>query len=248
MKRIVFLLLLMSWFICPGLSPAAIAQNNKTKTTTHKTTEKSDSSDGVDSVFIDTYVIYTGCPFMIPDSKCSRDKSRIAIKTFSETAEKNNLNYYYIISAGKIIGQGANVVWDLLGAKQGEYKLLVRVGKNEIIRGKTVTKFIQVWQCDCDLPCRCPTLSVSAPIQPDNPGGAITFTANVTGGTQDSPTYDWTVSEGKIIDGQGTSQIVVQTTPEMAGKSVTATVEIGGLCPDCNRTASATGQVAEKKP
>ncbi len=72
----------------------------------------------------------------------------------------------------------------------------------------------------------------------------MTFTANVSGGSQDDSDvkYTWTTSQGEIISGQGTPVITVQTTPEMAGENVTATVEIGGLC-DCtdNRRSEVAG-------
>ncbi|MCV4566453.1 hypothetical protein OFB72_28250, partial [Escherichia coli] len=76
----------------------------------------------------------------------------------------------------------------------------------------------------------------------------MTFTATAAGGTQANITYNWSVSAGTIESGQGTPSITVRTTRDMAGSSVTATVEIGGLDPACNcpRTASETAGVAPK--
>ena len=63
----------------------------------------------------------------------------------------------------------------------------------------------------------------------------MTFTANASGGSQSNVTYNWTVSQGTIVSGQGTPVIEVSTTPDMAGGNVTATVTIGGnLCPTCS--------------
>jgi hypothetical protein len=74
----------------------------------------------------------------------------------------------------------------------------------------------------------------------------MTFTANVAGGTQQSVTYNWTVSAGTISSGQGTPSITVDTTG-LSGQSVKATVDIGGTDPTCvcPTTASETGGVAE---
>ena len=73
-------------------------------------------------------------------------------------------------------------------------------------------------------------------------GAPMTFTAAVTGiGPKEKYTFHWTVSEGKIVDGQGTSSITVAT--EEAGGEVTATVELvglRGLKTDCNKTAQAS--------
>jgi hypothetical protein len=72
----------------------------------------------------------------------------------------------------------------------------------------------------------------------------MTFTANVGGGGD--YTYNWTVSNGTITSGQGTPSITVATTADMQGSNVTATVDVGGLCPECPRTASETAGVAPK--
>ncbi|MBA3601896.1 MAG: hypothetical protein H0W45_11820 [Acidobacteria bacterium] len=59
--------------------------------------------------------------------------------------------------------------------------------------------------------------------------------ANVSGGSQDDITYNWKVSAGRIIEGQGTATIKVAAE---GAKEITATVEIGGVCEECLRGAS----------
>ena len=77
----------------------------------------------------------------------------------------------------------------------------------------------------------------------------MTFTANVSGGTQSSTTFNWTVSAGTITSGQGTSTITVATNADLAGQTITATVDVGGQCAaDCPRSANASGEVAAPKP
>jgi hypothetical protein len=76
----------------------------------------------------------------------------------------------------------------------------------------------------------------------------MTFTANVSGGSQQSVTYNWSVSSGTITSGQGTPSITVATDNSMAGGNVTATVDIGGTDPTCGCVTSAneTAPVAPK--
>jgi len=50
-------------------------------------------------------------------------------------------------------------------------------------------------------------------------------------------TFNWSVSSGTISSGQGTPSITVDTTG-LGGQTVTATVEIGGLPPECDRARS----------
>ena len=52
--------------------------------------------------------------------------------------------------------------------------------------------------------------------------------------------FAWTVSAGTIIEGQGTTQISVATDRSIAGKSMTAKVEVGGLPSACEKIASDT--------
>jgi hypothetical protein len=62
------------------------------------------------------------------------------------------------------------------------------------------------------------------------------FTATVTGGTPPTaPIYNWTVSAGTIISGQGTSAIRVDTAG-LGGQSVRATLSMGGYPMDCSAT------------
>jgi hypothetical protein len=105
---------------------------------------------------------------------------------------------------------------------------------------------VTISECrDCRPQLVCPTLTLSCPSEVD-PGQPATVTANFTQGTPTvSETYNWTVSAGTITSGQGTSSITVDTTG-VGGGSVTATVEVGGVDPTCNRTASCTVQVRQK--
>ena len=67
----------------------------------------------------------------------------------------------------------------------------------------------------------------------------MTFTANASGGTQDTPlTYNWTVSAGTIESGQGTPSITVRVPSDMSGGNITATLELGGVPVNCGCTTS----------
>jgi molybdopterin-binding protein len=59
--------------------------------------------------------------------------------------------------------------------------------------------------------------------------GKITFTVDVAAIVPtDKPAFNWTVSGGKIIGGQGTAAITVET-GENFGVEITATVEVSGV-------------------
>jgi hypothetical protein len=156
----------------------------------------------------------------------------------------DTLLYTYTTTGGRITGEGAGVQWDLTGVQPGTYTATVEVNDGcgcVSFASTTVT----VEKCTrCEPPC--PTVSVSCPSDLVEVGQPITFTANVSGGDPSvSITYNWTVSSGTISSGQGTPSITVDTTGLAGGGSVTATVELGGLAPECNRTASCTTPLRE---
>ena len=69
-------------------------------------------------------------------------------------------------------------------------------------------------------------------------GEPLTFRSAVTGGSSNvRQTYNWTVSAGRITDGQGTETIHVDTTG-LAGQAVTATLSMGGYNLDCTATCT----------
>jgi hypothetical protein len=83
----------------------------------------------------------------------------------------------------------------------------------------------------------CPQVSVSCPSY-FNQGYPITFTASVNGGSPNVvPSYNWTISAGRIVQGQGTSSIKVDTAG-FGGHGFTATVSISGFDQSCPSTAS----------
>ncbi|MBK8149932.1 MAG: hypothetical protein IPK58_17450 [Acidobacteria bacterium] len=172
------------------------------------------------------------------------DGTNISVGTSVENPGNEVLTYQHTVSAGRIVGQGANVTWDLSGVRPGTYTITSAVDNGCGYCGKTVTETIEVVECDCVPECSCATISVS-----DGgvvrPGDEMNFVATAGGGSGDL-SYNWTVSNGTIVGGQGTPAIRVATTREMEGQNITATVEISGsnLCASCQKTASNNGSVA----
>lgn len=85
-------------------------------------------------------------------------------------------------------------------------------------------------------PCFCPTLAVDVQKETGNRNNFLLFRAETEGGEKGNIiTFNWKVSAGKIIEGQGTRTIKVDAE---GAKEIIATVEIGGVCEVCNREAS----------
>ena len=204
----------------------------------------------VNSVTLSDTTITLGCPpgFRPREGTTCNDATSISVTTSASDPENDVLTYNYTVSGGRIVGTGANVSWDVSGLAPGTYTITAGVDDGCGLCGQTKTETITIAECDCVRICECPTISVTGPAGVTNPGDSMTFTANVSGGTQQSVTYNWTVSAGTITSGQGTPSITVATDNSMAGGNVTATVDIGGTDPSCTctTTASETAPVAPK--
>ncbi|HVG32198.1 MAG TPA: hypothetical protein VM911_03930 [Pyrinomonadaceae bacterium] len=74
-------------------------------------------------------------------------------------------------------------------------------------------------------------------------GDPATFTVKINGADANfRPGFNWTVSEGTIIKGQGTNSITVDT-KGLADRQITATVEVSGIRGTCPKTASFTRKI-----
>ncbi len=90
---------------------------------------------------------------------------------------------------------------------------------------------------------QCPSLQMTGPSVDVLAGDYIMFVMNVSGGdAKVLPKYNWAVSAGKIVSGQGTPVIKVDSTG-LDSQDVTATAEVIGYPPECRTTASTTSFV-----
>ena len=166
---------------------------------------------------------------------CPDDGARVQLNANARTNDNAQLRYRWTVNGGKLRGDGANPSWDLAGTQPGVYQAVVEVDDGRDLNCVAFSS-VSVIVLDCPPPPPaqpvCPTVSVSCPEagKEDQP---VTFTANLSGGTPGiNPSYNWTISAGRIISGQGTPSITVDTTG-LAGQTVRATLDIGGFGTPC---------------
>ncbi len=207
--------------------------------------EKKNIPANVTAVNLSQTNISLGCKagFKSQSGGCKDDKT-VNVRTSASDDESDPLTYNYTVSGGRIVGQGANVSWDLSGVGPGTYTITAGVDDGCGVCGESKTATVTVQECsDCVVNCTCPTsISVADPSAAVKPGETLTFAASVVGGSQDSPTYNWSVDKGSIVSGQGTSTITVSTNG-LEDTTVRASVEIGGLCDSCDNSANGSGIV-----
>jgi hypothetical protein len=148
------------------------------------------------------------------------------------------ISYRWTSNAGHIQGDGPNVAWDLSGLQPGYYKAYVDIdtGSGDAACQAFSSTAVLVNRC-APPPPSCPNVGIECPDRVVL-GEPLTFRSTVSGGFPNiTPIYNWTVSAGRIIDGQGTDTIHVDTAG-LAGQSVTATLSMGGYTLECSATCT----------
>jgi hypothetical protein len=147
------------------------------------------------------------------------------------------VSYRWTTNAGKIDGDGANVTWNVSGLQPGLYKAYLDIDTGSPGAACQTFTSTAVVVNRCPPPPTCPNVGVVCPDRVVD-GEPVTFTSNIGGGSGNiAPIYNWTVSAGTIIDGQGTKIIHVDT-KGLAGQSLTAKLSMGGYTLDCSATCT----------
>lgn len=172
-----------------------------------------------------------------PPNGCrASDDMIIDVSSKAEDPENDVLTYKYTVSGGKIIGRGANVKWDLTDARAGTYHITAGVDDGCGICGATKKATVTVDECPtCGL-VNCPTIELRGPNATDIVGEYL-VTANISGGSQIDVKYDWTITNGEIVEGQSTPFIRVRASSTTSDTMVTLKLDLVGInkmgmCPD----------------
>jgi hypothetical protein len=172
--------------------------------------------------------------------------SQVRLDARASSPGGNPIRYRWSTSAGTINGNGPSVSWDLSGAAPGVYKAYVDIetGNNDGECNAFTSTTVVVKPCPPVRPT-CPNVEIICPtnIVIDQP---LTFSSNVGATPGVTPIYNWSVSAGSIIEGQGTPTIKVDTTG-LAGQTIKATLSMGGYTLDCSASCAVSIPVPEAK-
>jgi len=164
--------------------------------------------------------------------------SLVRLNADATSPSGNPIRYNWSTSAGRVDGTGAAVTWDLSGVRPGYYKAFLAidsgVGDEACEAFSSVAVFVK---CPPPPPPSCPNVYITCPdrVELNQP---VTFTSSLTGGSGNvTPNFNWTVSAGRIISGQGTPSIKVDT-KGLAGQTLQATLSMGGYPLDCSASCA----------
>jgi hypothetical protein len=149
------------------------------------------------------------------------------------------IRYRWTTNGGRIAGDGPEVSWDLSGVQPGYYRAYVDIdtGSGDAACQAFSSTTVLVNRCIPPQPV-CPNIVIQCPDRAVL-GETLTFSSSVTElPSTGPPTFNWTVSAGRITEGQGTGTIRVDTTGLSAGQTVTATLQMGGYGLECSATCS----------
>ena len=137
------------------------------------------------------------------------------------------IKYVWKTSAGTIIGEGPVVDWNLAGLKPGYHKAsldIQSIGSDGSCQAFSSVSVL-VNPCVAVQPV-CPAIEIVCPTNVAL-GQPITFSSRLTGGVpaNTNAAYNWTVSAGTIIEGQGTDTIKVDT-KDLGGQTVRASLSV----------------------
>ena len=151
--------------------------------------------------------------------------------------------YRWSANAGRISGAGASTEWDLTGVKPGSYKAFLESDNG--VSDECALFSSAIVRVNCTPPS-CPSISISCPdkVEINQP---LEFCVSAAGGSPNvRQVYNWSVSAGRIISGEGTNCITVDTTG-LAGQSVRATLDMPGYS-DLNCSATCIVQIPNEPP
>jgi len=179
---------------------------------------------------------------------CNDAAARVQLVATARSSEGGALRYKWSANGGKLVGEGPNTTWDLAGAQAGVYQAIVEVGDERYLDCVAFSS-VSVMVTDCPPPpppqIVCPNVAISCP-ESATENAPVTFTATISGGSANiTPTYNWTISAGRIISGQGTPTITVDTAG-MAGQTIRADLDIGGYGMRCPASCVVSIPVSNK--
>jgi len=150
----------------------------------------------------------------------------------------NPINYKWTTSDGMISGEGPVVTWNLAGLKPGYHKASLDIQSAGSDGTCQAFSSVSVLVNPCvEVRPVCPAIEIVCPTDGAY-GQPLTFSSRMTGGVPANTTavYNWTVSAGTIISGQGTDSIRVD--PKGVSDAITATLSVGGYNLECAASCS----------
>ncbi|MCA1590499.1 MAG: hypothetical protein LC734_08945, partial [Acidobacteria bacterium] len=198
-------------------------------------TEEKNAPPNVTAFTLDRDHVRFLCPLPRgePNRTVSGREMTIELETKFEDKENDIVTYNYKVSGGRIVGTGARVYWNLDGLAAGTYEVAAGVDDGCGICGTTMKKSVTVSEAapNC-ASCRCPRISISGP-DTVSASTESEFSVVIADGNQKATSYNWTVENGIVTEGQGTPNIRAVMPSDEKEKRSSVAVQILGFDENC---------------
>ena len=177
---------------------------------------------------------------------CETQAAIVQLHANATSSSGNAIRYRWTVDGGTLTGKDAATTWDLTGARPGTYHAVADIDEGDHDCAAFGSVAVIVLECPPPPPAppSCPEVRLSCPDHATEKA-PVTFTASLSGGTPGvTATYNWTVSNGHILSGQGTSSITVDTAG-LAGQTINANVDVGGYGTPCPASCSVSLPIEE---
>jgi len=185
-----------------------------------------------------------------PCPPCMHSRSRSCAADFDPrvklTAIADGFNkqvvYKYSVTGGQVVGEGSEVIWDLSNWGPGFYQATVEAQDKKHSASAPLT--VTISNCgDCATgDCHCPMIVVNC-YDTVKAGTPIICKPTLIG-ARSRTTFEWSARASNNEDLsktiRKTDEYISIPTNDLAGRTVYVTVEVIGIDPTCNRTASAS--------
>jgi hypothetical protein len=207
-------------------------------------------SGPIKSIKVEQNVLTLPCPQGAKQCGCFPSSNLLVNVELEVVKPDKRVRYTFSVTAGRIIGEGPKVVWDLRNTPPGSYSIHAQaVRKGKMLpgtKGETINIVGNINSCDC---FDCPILEINATKRSIAAGDTVSVSAIMNRRTQDDPmTLNWTVSVGEIISGQGTSAILIKVPAEIKTNKLVVTLNIGGLRGACSHCATSSSETINLIP
>jgi hypothetical protein len=168
-------------------------------------------------------------------SACEGGAQQVRLTANAVSPSGYPIKYKWTTDAGAISGEGPIVTWNVAGLTPGYHKAsldIQSIGSDGSCQAFSSVSVL-VKPCVAVQPV-CPAIEISCPTDVAI-GQPLTFASRYSGGVPANvtPVFNWTVSAGTIISGQGTDTIKVDTAG-LAGQTVRASLSMGGYNLECS--------------
>lgn len=157
----------------------------------------------------------------------------VRVQTTATDPEGDILTYNYKVTGGRVVGTGANVYWNLSAVMPGSYTITAAVDDGCGMCGGKITRTVTVRAHEDTPACVCSDIRIDSLSSRLHIPHLSAFSVHMSGPHQPNLTYNWTISEGTIDSGQGTSTIKISHPKEKSVQQLKVSVEVIGLDPNC---------------